>query len=484
MTFHVTITNPSDGARSASDILVESATLSTADPDESGRLAPAGQAYLTFTATSGVGPGIYNSPSQPVYFGGMSPMPASALNFVSTAGKVYPAVRLNPHTPMSEFAQTDDGLVDATYYFVVPFDTQVGRIVIEPFRTVGYELNFTTSGPFALDVSGPTTIPVSMPKRLSEDAPGGGSSRPGATTGGELGSVMEWLVAAGVIIAGVALVVKRRRPKVDESVTEPTTNVDETRPAEAATAVVRVEPENATVADQLDEMFVGIMGPVIFRPPLNTTREAIRGIATYLAVYHDRPQTRSEVITAVYPTSSTMAEVTEGTFLNRISETRAILGPERFPEAKAGRYQLANVRTDWELFQHRATDANGLEGDARRAMILDALGLVRGEPFVGEGGRHFLWVREKGLDHEITRAVIAVAHNGLRDFLNADDLAGAEEILRHGLRLAPAATILWEDLTDVLLEHHDQSLMKRHFDEARAFLSESDVEALRQREDG
>lgn len=490
-TYQVTITNPVDRAVSASDILMESATLSTAEPDGSGRSAPSGSAFLTFAATSATNSDIADNPNQPPAFGEITALPASAIHYISASGRSYPAIRVNVNTPMMEFSSTDDGLVDATYIFTVPFGTQRGHFVISPFRTIGYEVNNTNNqGPYALTVSGPTKIPVSFPTPLQLASSGTATSGTQGSSSSSNSSPFTWIVGLALFGTTAFLILrwrKRALTPVAAGAVDVGPIVVPAAPSVQTSEPVVTSPDVPVVPArpaQLTPMRVGILGPLTYDPPIGTDKEAVRGIATFLSVYNDRALTRSELMASIYPTSSTMAEVTEGTFLNRISDTRAVLGNERFPEAKAGRYQLQSVTTDWDQFRALATSANELAGESRRAQITEAMSLVRGEPFTGEGGRNFLWVREKGLDYEITRAVIAVAHNGLGDFLKVDDLAGAEQILRAGLRLAPAAHVLWEDLTDVLLEHHDQSLMKRHFSEAMSFLPESDVEALRQRENG
>jgi hypothetical protein len=57
-------------------------------------------------------------------------------------------------------------------------------------------------------------------------------------------------------------------------------------------------------------------------------------------------------------------------------------------------------------------------------------------------------------------------------------------VLRQGLRTDPASLTLWEDLTDVLLESADQSLLEIHWKSANAMLRSEDVDQLRARSGG
>lgn len=78
----------------------------------------------------------------------------------------------------------------------------------------------------------------------------------------------------------------------------------------------------------------------------------------------------------------------------------------------------------------------------------------------------------------------ALAHSLGTDLVLASDLPGAEWALRKGLLCDPTSLTLWEDLTDVLLETADQSLLDLHWKAAALMLSPKDVVALRGRENG
>ena len=66
----------------------------------------------------------------------------------------------------------------------------------------------------------------------------------------------------------------------------------------------------------------------------------------------------------------------------------------------------------------------------------------------------------------------------------AGDLTGAEWALRQGLLCDPSSLTLWEDLTDVLLEGKDASLLQLHWKAAETVLESGEVTVLRSREHG
>ena len=82
------------------------------------------------------------------------------------------------------------------------------------------------------------------------------------------------------------------------------------------------------------------------------------------------------------------------------------------------------------------------------------------------------------------RSIAKVAFELSSLLIRADDLEGAEWALRKGLLVAPASKAMWEQLTDVLLEHHDQALMQRHWHAAEAELGSAGLAELKRRETG
>ena len=114
----------------------------------------------------------------------------------------------------------------------------------------------------------------------------------------------------------------------------------------------------------------------------------------------------------------------------------------------------------------------------------EALSLVRGEPFTADTSRYFTWAFSSAVVYKIVESVTALAHSLGTDLVLASDLPGAEWALRQGLLCDPSSLTLWEDLTDVLLETADQSLLDLHWKAAALVLAPKDVVALRSRENG
>jgi hypothetical protein len=113
-----------------------------------------------------------------------------------------------------------------------------------------------------------------------------------------------------------------------------------------------------------------------------------------------------------------------------------------------------------------------------------ALALVRGLPFCADTTRYFTWTFTSSVVYKIVETTTALAHGVATDLVLAGDLQGAKETLAQGLLVDPASLTLWEDLTDVLLETADQSLLALHWRAADAVLRVEDVVQLRSREHG
>ena len=155
------------------------------------------------------------------------------------------------------------------------------------------------------------------------------------------------------------------------------------------------------------------------------------------------------------------------------------------PEAgDVGGYHLVEVRSDWEEFTSLVKRFATGPREEQLALGAAALALVRDRPFVSELSRYFEWIHNERIVSEMQRVISDFAHSVSTLQIRAGDLAGAEQSLRKGLLVAPASTPLWEQLTDVMLEHADQSVMAAHWQHAEAELTPVVVTALRRRETG
>jgi Tfp pilus assembly protein PilF len=86
--------------------------------------------------------------------------------------------------------------------------------------------------------------------------------------------------------------------------------------------------------------------------------------------------------------------------------------------------------------------------------------------------------------YKMVEAVTSLAHELGTHYVMSGDLTNAQVVLRQGLQTDPACLTLWEDLTDVLLESTDQSLLALHWKAASLVLHATDVDALRIRVNG
>jgi DNA-binding SARP family transcriptional activator len=210
-----------------------------------------------------------------------------------------------------------------------------------------------------------------------------------------------------------------------------------------------------------------------------------RAILVYVATKSEQQITVHDMRLALWPTSSTAKDISQGSLLNYISELRRAIGSEVFPDAsgKSG-YRVIGVETDSTKFQGLAKAALRAPKEEAVRLRTEALSLVRGEPLATEHGRYFDWYVSEGYHASITRAVVDVAHQLSTDLILAGQLVDAEAALRQGLVCAPTSMTLWEQLTDVLLEHHDQSVMALHWRQVAGVLSNFEINQLKVREHG
>jgi hypothetical protein len=171
--------------------------------------------------------------------------------------------------------------------------------------------------------------------------------------------------------------------------------------------------------------------------------------------------------------------------LNYMAEARKVVGEHHLPVAsgKSG-YRLVDVTTDWAQFQQLVNKDSSASKDEAVALRRRALRLVRGVPFAGENSRYFTWALTPQVTYKIVDAITSLAHDLAKQSVLSGDLVGADEALRQGLLGDPSSLVLWEDLTDVMLESPDATKLHFHWRAAEQVLSPKDVQALRARELG
>jgi len=492
----IPITNPVDGHTFASVLLVTSATLSTTNPVDRGREAPKGMKYLSLQMTSNPPELEYPDPNWGSYFASMTPLSASAIRYVAKSGHSYSVVRADPISQANNVGVYGDGLVNAVYYFTVPLSNRRGTVIISPTRTTGMEFQgFVGSDVLvSLSVSGPTRVTLSFPIRLTvvTSTPRNGEPTTYSTFASGL-DLMATILAA--LLAVLAVLARRRkrnhnRPRPDYFVA-PT---PAPRPPNSGTNTVFQSPVPTqppitlptTHPDvQPSSLRVDVLGPLTISPTFAPASDPVRAIVAFLAMNNDRLLTLDEIQTAIWPLTSNGTDIKKPAMRNYMVDVRKTIGGRHLPTAsgRAG-YQLVGFTTDWSQFQGRCDQAT--KSSKADALILrrQALDLAKGPPFTADTSRYFTWTFTSSIVYKIVEAVTALAHELGTHFVLAGDLATAEQVLRQGLLTDPACLTLWEDLTDVLLESADQSLLELHWRSASSLLHDVDVTALRTRAQG
>jgi DNA-binding SARP family transcriptional activator len=241
--------------------------------------------------------------------------------------------------------------------------------------------------------------------------------------------------------------VEPERPRDPEHLREPE-RIDPAAPPTTAPGSTH-EPEPETVPEpvplitvrRLDDLLAGI--DVLVR--VLGEVEAVRGderlvpvrqkgleAIAYLAV-REASVDREELEISLFPDGANAAK----TVYNTVSAARKLVGDELFPPTEGGRYELAGqVATDHRLFRDLVAEAEAVE-DPRVAveLLVEALGMVQGEPFTGVG-RGYPWAgRYRGM---IIGQVIDAAERLVELCLDAGDWTRAEWAARQGLLAFPA----------------------------------------------
>jgi len=493
----IPVTNPADGTVLPSVLDFTSATLDTENPVNRYAHAPRGQIYLSLQMSSGPVQRNYGAPLSGDFFSGLTPLPATALRYVAASGRSYAATRVNPiNQTYNPAGSTDDGMVDATFYFTVPITNRRGTLIILPTSTKGVQYHgFTGSSPVPLRIGGPTRIALSFPKKLTVTVPVSVPAKksvapaPGTTSA----NLLNVFGTALAILLGVVFYLARRRGKrrsrpvpvvvVGSAPTpQPPIRVFEQQPVSRPPSVVQTTKK---VVGEETTLRVDVLGPLTISSVNAPASDPVRAIVAYLAMNAERPLTLEEIQTAIWPLTNTGTDIKKPAMRNYMVDARRTVGERHLPSAlgRAG-YQLRHFTTDWTEFQklcNQATKVPKAEGMTLRRQALD---LAKGPPFTADTTRYFTWTFTPSVVYKMVEAVTTLAHELGTHFVLTDDLTTAQVVLRQGLLVDPASLTLWEDLTDVLLETTDQSLLTLHWKAASLVLDANYVEALRSRVHG
>ncbi len=513
--FEIPVTNPQTGVSIPSVLVVNSAHLDSQSPDGAQVDAPKGFLYLSMQWSSGPANRSYGDPLWGRFFSGITPLPASAITY-ATRTHTYAATRTNPidQTAPTDIS-SDDGLVDATYFFLVRENNRSGTVVISQSRGVGTQYTgFVGLGPSKVEIGGPTQIPLSFPSKLTRSVTASPPpSNKHTTSSFGLRSLLQVLFVVGVVGGAILLVKKpKRRGELEALPTDagagestgdsvlppppPSETPLEVAPVMSMDASMgQVEISEEPGASQIPaeatpiggpapakiNLRVQVLGALRFEPALPGLSEPARSLLCYLALHRDRPLTSGEIQTALWPMSTTTKDVSPRTFQNYVSEARRAVGREVFPESRSVGYRLEQVSVDFEEFlelERRAALAGEPEATALRQQ---ALALVREHPLATETAPYFEWVRAEGFETTFIRSVSDLAVRTGLDLMNRHDLEFAESALRVGLLVAPTSLSLWEPLTDLLVLRGDRAHLQKHFAQAETLLLKGEVEGLKRR---
>jgi hypothetical protein len=475
----ISIEDPSLGSQPA-HVFITSAMLSAFNPASTDSGALTGHAYLVLSMNATNTQGELGANN---YVLDITPLPARAVTFTNSKHHRYVAERSD--VTSGNVTPSNDGLLGATYDFLVPSDTTGGTVSIGPASTSGQTyLNYLNSGPFDSLQVGPVRFSVgfpSPPRVLAQPKPPWygepipPTGLPGSGTGASSGLPVGGAVIVLALVVGVVLALGRRFGTSRDAETDDAEDVPAPQPVE-------VVPASSAAPSSGGAMRVGFMGSLIVTPVSEPLSEFGRSLVCFLAVHDDRPRSVDDAQTALWPTVGTESDISRKTFLNYVSEVRRIVGTAHFPEnSRRAGYRLVNATTDWHDFRRQETEVARSSGIARTHARVAALSLVRGVPFESELSRWFQWADSEGLRTEITMAVVRMAVDAHAECVQAGDLPGAEWALRQGLKCNPGEFTLWACLADVVQARGDPNAIERYWRDATASLDPGSVAMLRDR---
>jgi DNA-binding SARP family transcriptional activator len=228
-----------------------------------------------------------------------------------------------------------------------------------------------------------------------------------------------------------------------------------------------------------------MLGRLTISPVVAPASDPVRAIVAYLALNSERLQSLEEIQNAIWPLTDSGTDIKKPAMRNYMVNARKTVGERHLPTAsgRAG-YELQHFDTDWSEFQSLITQAVMAPKAESRELRRQALNLSKGLPFSADTSRYFTWTFTSSVVYRIVSAVTTLAHGLGTELVLEGDLIGAQAVLRQGMLTDPASLTLWEDLTDVLLESPDQSLLELHWKTANMTLRSDDVGLLRERANG
>jgi DNA-binding SARP family transcriptional activator/nucleoid-associated protein YgaU len=205
----------------------------------------------------------------------------------------------------------------------------------------------------------------------------------------------------------------------------------ETEPAAGPGCLDALRDELDVVVRVLGEVEALRIGAAGAEERLTPERQKGLEALTYLAL-RESAVDREDLEITLFPTGANATK----TFHNTVSAARRLVGDDLFPPSTGCRYELSErVVTDYGLFCDLVARAEDIDDATTAAAVLqEALGLVRGEPFTGVG-RSYGWVSShRGM---IVAQVVDAAEELAEVRLATGDWRSAEWAARQGLTAFP-----------------------------------------------
>jgi hypothetical protein len=404
----VPATVPADGFSAAVTVEVQQIRLSWFSPAPSREAAASPDlAFLSVQAKETP----VTQPDGSGFVDEFAPMPADHVHLVLPDSSAVTAEYVADSSGSSPgILPQDDRLWAGTYYFTVPANLTSATLRVDAIDLAGAEYPRFTGSPATVSLPGydipvtlpppsvaPSTAPTPTTMLALSGTPGNASAAPPKRHTGRGSGPWLWLLLAAatvaVVVAGAILVVRRRR-----KAPAPAAPVVEPPPVVAATTPVSADshPDGSAEPVPTSAPSLLVLGPLEL-PGVDTAglRPSEIELVVYVAMHAGQAATTDNLRDTLGVSAETVR-----TYASRI---RQVLGPEHFPPATDGKYQLSGLATDWDRFQQLTREAGRAAEPSRVSQLLEAaLRLVRGVPFADSD---YEWPERELLIHEIEKAV-------------------------------------------------------------------------------
>jgi hypothetical protein len=529
----LSLSNPTDGFTSSADVTLQSATLGFFAPPGT-TLSPNPDQAVLSVALDGEFP---TDPSDPTgsghYLGSTAPLPASMLSFSLRGGTSAPAT-ISGVGDTTGKGNSDDGLFDATYSFLVPATLTSGTLEVAAGSFTGAEFTLYTAerGTSTIDISQPATLALTFrapvaaaiqrtPPWVGQPDPptSAASTSPGATSGSggpyhAAGFPLWVAIVVLVVFAFLAVLFERWRRSTrlaTASTASPLIAVSDPAPPSASVPLVVTEPENVEVpgpettswSDRVDDpeaaddvrpaaaavvatdltragatsegsAALHVLGPSeVLGLEIDSDWALLMELFRYLVFHDHRHLKAAQIAIGLCPGGS--RDLDEKTVRNALTRLRRCIGPKHLPQATSAGYLIEGIGSDCVTFQRLSRQADTAGGEEAISLRKEALALVRGAPFEDVNDE---WIDAERIRSNLVVSIVTCATRLATDLLEAERPAEAEEAASAGLRGAPRHYVLWEIGAWAIGDQSDRGLLELWMTDANANLDEEDYARL------